>query len=276
METDRNFDDLAPRFRRKVYGGLKGQIRLAVLEKDLREFYPPAMAPADDKSLNILDAGGGYGPFSLGLARLGHEITLCDLSANMLDLAREKFTKEGADKKLTICHGPIQALPQKSNAPFDLILCHAVLGWVVDPRSLIRHLMDLLPEGGMLSLTFYNLNGMIYKNLLRTNYKKILKKAYTGYRGSLTPTWPRTPETVLDWLSDHPLEILCHSGIRVFHDYILDPTDRDRDPDTVKALELEFSRQLPFRDLGRYQHILGIKKSSGKKNADSTPANVRQ
>ena len=39
MKADRNFDDLAPRFQRKVYGGIKGQIRLAVLEKDLTD--PP-------------------------------------------------------------------------------------------------------------------------------------------------------------------------------------------------------------------------------------------
>ncbi|MCG8634963.1 MAG: methyltransferase domain-containing protein [Desulfobacterales bacterium] len=262
METDRNFDDLAPRFERKVYGGLKGQIRLAVLEKDLKEFYPRALKTAGDHPLQVLDAGGGYGPFSLSLARLGHEITLCDLSANMLDLATERFSREGVESKLTICHGPVQSFARTTDTHFDLILCHAVLGWVVDPQALIRHLMGILPKGGMLSLTFYNLHGMIYKNLLRTNYKKILKKAYTGYRGSLTPTWPRAPETVLKWLADHPLDILCHSGIRVFHDYILDPADRDRDPETVRILELEFSRQLPYRDLGRYQHILCVKKNN--------------
>ena len=33
--NDRNFDDLAERFSRKIYGGLKGNIRLAVLTADL-------------------------------------------------------------------------------------------------------------------------------------------------------------------------------------------------------------------------------------------------
>ncbi len=259
MKNDRNFDDLAPRFRRKVYGELKGRIRLAVLEKDIMEFYPRAMTQAGDQPLNILDAGGGHGPFSLGLARLGHEITICDLSRNMLDIAEKNFTKAGADHRLTLCHGPVQELSSDRGA-FDLILCHGVLGWVADPEIFIHCLMSLLSAGGALSLSFYNLTGMIYKNLLRTNYKKILDKSYSGYPGGLTPTWPREPETVLAWLRSHPFDILCHSGIRVFHDYILNPEDRKRDPDTVIDLELKFSRKLPYRDLGRYQHILGLKK----------------
>lgn len=259
METDRNFDDLAPKFRRKVYGGLKGAIRLAVLEKDLSDFFPRAVSPAGDKPLQVLDAGGGYAPFSLGMAVRGHDITLCDISARMLDIARERFDRQGVRHRLAIRHQPAQQMPSDPDRPFDLILCHAVLGWVADPAGLIRHLVALLPRGGVLSLTFYNRHGMVYKNLLRTNYKKILNRAYAGYPGSLTPTCPRDPETVLEWLSGHPLEILCHSGIRVFYDYILNPDDQQRQPDTVKKLELEFSRKPPFRDLGRYQHILAIK-----------------
>ncbi|WDP87623.1 MAG: methyltransferase domain-containing protein [Desulfobacter sp.] len=261
MKTDKNFDDLAPKFQRKVYGGLKGEIRLAVMEKDLTEFYPPALSLAEDSPLTILDAGGGYGPFSIGLAKRGHRVVLCDLSKNMLDIARENFSKQGVQDRLTLCHGPVQKLSPGQYPPFDLILCHGVIGWVAAPEQLIDHLLSLLPVNGALSLSFYNLFGMIYKNLLRANYKKILTQEYNGFPGSLTPTWPRTPKEVLNWLSKPGFEILCHSGIRVFHDYILKPDLRERDPETVKALELKFSREQPFKDLGRYQHILGLKAS---------------
>ncbi len=260
MESDRNFDDLAPRFQRKVYGGLKGRIRLAVLEKDLGEFYPRALLPARGRSLNILDAGGGSGPFSIYLAKLGHRITLCDISTKMLDQAENKFLGLNLAHRLELFHGPIQEHMPENLSGYDLVLCHAVLEWVNDPRDLISHLMRLLTVKGMLSLTFYNLTGMIFKNLLRTNYKKILEKEYSGLPGGLTPTWPRKPEEVLEWLSFHPFQIICHSGMRVFHDYILDIKDRDRDPDTVMELELKLSRLLPYRDMGRYQHILGRKK----------------
>jgi S-adenosylmethionine-dependent methyltransferase len=260
MTSDRNFDDLAPRFQRKVYGGLKGQLRLAVLEKDLKDFYPRALLPAQDRPLNILDAGGGTAPFSIDLAKLGHRVTLCDLSKKMLAQAENNFLDLNLSDGLELFHGPIQEHSPQRFSGYDLVLCHAVLEWVQDPEGLIRHLMRLLAVNGMLSLTFYNLTGMIFKNLLRTNYKKILEKDYSGLPGGLTPTWPRRPEEVLEWLSIHPFEIFCHSGMRVFHDYILDIKDRERDPSTVMALELKLSRRLPYRDMGRYQHILGQKK----------------
>lgn len=259
MIQDYNFDPLVSRFQRKVYGGLKGQIRIAVLEQDFDEFFPEALAPARENPLRILDAGGGFGPFSILMAQKGHRVTICDLSEKMLEMARERFLDQGVDHLLSTCHGPVQELDRELDGQFDLVLCHGVLGWVKAPGPFISRIMNLMDENGILSLSFYNLNGMIFKNLLRTNYKKILKKAYTGYPGSLTPCWPRTSDQVTRWLLNHPFEIFCQSGIRVFHDYILDPLDRDRDPENLIRLELSFSRQSPFRDMGRYLHILGRK-----------------
>lgn len=256
MEGDRNFDDLADKFRRKVYGRLKGRIRLAVLERDLGECCPRALTPADDRPLRILDAGSGHAPFSLILADNGHDVTLCDVSRRMLDMAEDRVAAKGLSHRVGIRNCAIQDLAWETTGRFDLVLCHAVLGWVARPRALIRHLLDLTAPGGILSLVFYNLNGMIYKNLLRANYKKILNEAYNGWPGSLTPTWPRQPETVLEWLEQEGVDVRCHSGIRVFHDYNLDPVSKEAHPDTVVELELRFSRQMPYRDLGRYQHVV--------------------
>ena len=57
-------------------------------------------------------------------------------------------------------------------------------------------------------------------------------------------------------LSKLPLKLLTNSGIRVFHDFIFNEEYRERDPQTLVELELQFSRQLPYRDLGRYIHLL--------------------
>ena len=42
-QHDRNFDDLAERFAKKVYGGLKGDIRLAIIWRDLQQKIPELM-----------------------------------------------------------------------------------------------------------------------------------------------------------------------------------------------------------------------------------------
>ena len=54
MNQDRNFDDLAERFQRKVYGGLKGDIRLAVLWRDLEQYLPQIHGA---EPLTVLDVG---------------------------------------------------------------------------------------------------------------------------------------------------------------------------------------------------------------------------
>lgn len=254
--SDQNFDLLEAKFHRKIYGGLKGDIRLAVLKKDLSEFCDKAFIPSKQTALHILDAGGGYGPFSIHLANLGHKITLCDISEKMLDKAKTEFMNKNLSSQADFLHCSIQELGKTHKNKYDLVLCHAVIEWVQNPKDILSYLLEYLKPDGLLSLTFYNINGMIFKNLLRTNYKKIIKEEYNGWPGSLTPTHPLDSEQVLSWLYHFKFEILCHSGIRVFHDYILDLEDKNKSPETVVNLELKFSRKLPFRDMGRYQHIV--------------------
>lgn len=127
---------------------------------------------------------------------------------------------------------------------------------MAEPEELLQVLQASLKPGGYLSLTFYNVNGIIMKNLLRTNFAKVISEDFQGYRGSLTPTWPRKTEDVLGWLGKFSLELLRHSGIRCFHDYILDPEGRTASQDKQLALELRLSTEEPFRSLGRYIHLL--------------------
>jgi S-adenosylmethionine-dependent methyltransferase len=259
MDSDRNFDDLAPRFANNVYGGLKGALRLAVLERDFAQFSPAAVSPAAGQSLRILDAGGGQGQFALQMAALGHTLSLCDISAEMLTLARQNAAAMGL-ANIQFWQSSIQALSAEANAgtlaPFDLVLCHAVLEWVVDQQGLIKALLPLVNIGGTLSLSFYNRHGLIMKNLLRGRRPPILDAAFKPSPGSLTPTRPLEPAEVLQWLDVPNWELLCHSGIRVFHDFLLTPEGRAMPEEALLQLECELSRQEPYRGLGRYQHVL--------------------
>lgn len=256
---DRNFDDLAPRFARNVYGGLKGELRLAVLRRDFEAVLPRALRQADAQPLRVLDAGGGQGQFGLQLAACGHALTLCDISSEMLALAQQ----EAAGQQLhnvQFLHCSIQILAGEvrsgAREPFDLVICHAVLEWVADQPGLLQDLQSLVRCDGLLSLTFYNRHGLIMKNLLRGRRPPILDAAFVPSAGSLTPTRPLDPVQVLRWLDDGRWRLLCHSGIRVFHDLLLTEEGRAMPPAQLLALELELSQQEPYRSLGRYQHVL--------------------
>ncbi len=52
-DNDRNFDDVANHFANKIYGGLKGTLRLAVLWRDISEILPQL------SSNQVLDIGAG-------------------------------------------------------------------------------------------------------------------------------------------------------------------------------------------------------------------------
>ncbi len=266
---DRNFDDLAKRFQKNIYGGLKGDIRLAVLERDFKEcvpFSPFGQAihgnDTPNEPIRVLDAGGGQGQFSLQFAKAGHSVVICDISAEMLKLAEHEVLRNELAAQVELVHCSIQEISQHRKASvdkFDVVLCHAVMEWVASPADLLVDLLEQLKPQGYLSITFYNLHSLIYKNLLRTNFKKIQQQDFGGTKGSLTPINPLYPEQVFQWLGNLPLNVLATSGIRVFHDYIFNEEHRERDPHSLIGLELELSREQPYQMLGRYIHVLAQK-----------------
>ncbi|KUJ84625.1 SAM-dependent methyltransferase [Microbulbifer flavimaris] len=253
---DRNFDDLAHRFRNRIYGGLKGEVRLAVLNRDLA----PLLGEGTPR-LRVLDAGGGQGQFALDMAGAGHQVTIVDISAAMLDQARERARERGLQGRVELLHRSFQALAESDSCGrYDLVLCHAVLEWLAEPQAAIGALRRLLAPGGHLSLTFYNRRALEFRLLQRGSFRQLDRNVesghWGGHPGSLTPQNPLQLEWVQDWLTQHDLAIVSHSGIRCFHDYMT-PTIREKLPaSAIVEKELEYSRVEPYRQLARYVHLL--------------------
>lgn len=251
--ADRNFDDLAQRFQRKVYEQSKGDIRQAVLQRDYQEYLSLENSSTE---LSVFDAGGGLGQTACYFAERGHKVLLCDISNNMLELAQKNISERNLNDKISIHHQSIDQISKTHKNQFDIVTCHAVLEWVDSPLELIRDCLRSLKPQGYLSLTYYNVHGLVYKNLLRTNFKRLRKNHLVGDKGSLTPTSPLNPAEVNQWIENLHVDVICESGIRVFHDYIFDADDRARDPEGLEEMELRYSRVLPYKHLGRYIHLL--------------------
>lgn len=256
MAEDRNFDDLAHRFRNRIYGGLKGDIRLAVLNRDLS----PILA-AGGESLTVVDAGGGQGQFVLDLAAAGHRVWLTDISAAMLSLAEQQVIARGLASRVTLKQLPLQQLPASADIPpADLLLCHAVLEWLAEPAQALESLSASLAPGGYLSLTFYNRRALEFRLLQRGSLRQLERnrssRDWGGHPGSLTPSNPLLSERVEGWIAQAGLSIVAHSGIRCFHDFMT-PEMRDKlPPSAIVAEELRYSRIDPYRQLARYVHFL--------------------
>ena len=87
---------------------------LALTLRALHEHLPPPPA-------RVLDCGGGPGRYASELARLGYAVTLFDLSAACLRLAREKADEAG----VTLAayeHGTATDLSRFADASFDAVL----------------------------------------------------------------------------------------------------------------------------------------------------------
>ncbi|MFC0820345.1 methyltransferase domain-containing protein [Moraxella marmotae] len=252
---DRNFDTISEHFAKKVYGGLKGRIRLAVLTHDIGEVLA---TKKPNQPLRILDVGAGLAQISLSLAQANphHQVVINDISDNMLTMAKEHANTLGVADTVQFITCPYQDLAgQLSGQKFDLILCHAVLEWLGQPQQIMAFFDEFLADDGLLSLCFYNPASKIYRNLVMGNFYQ-LDTPRPADNKSLTPNHPVAPEVVESWLAAHDYQVLIRSGIRVFSDYA--PLKRGglNHPDDVVAMELKYARQAPFCAMGRYLHIL--------------------
>lgn len=246
---DVNFDDLAAHFSQRIYGSSKGKIRLAVLQRDLLAHIPNV----EQGGLRILDIGGGMGQMGLHLARFGHQLTINDISGAMLALAKDEARKQDLFNHIEWIHGPFQNLEPKA---YDVVICHAVLEWLVEPEALLEKISTFCGAKTIISLMFYNADALILHNLIRGNFNKIKKQNFSGMKGGLTPLHPIQPAWVEAQLAALGFRLIHKSGVRVFSDYVGIKRGGNEDDVEVLNMELLYSTQQPFIDIARYVHFV--------------------
>jgi len=135
-DKDQNFDGLVEHFENKIYGSMKGQLRLKLIKQDLLQQYPQLTT---DK-LRILDVAGGLGQIATWLAAMGHEVVIADISLQMIERSKQLAELTKVEHPILWLHSPLQDLQQVLEAhhlqqPFDLIIAHAILEWMDQPKQ---------------------------------------------------------------------------------------------------------------------------------------------
>lgn len=250
-----NFDPLADRFESNIYRSLKGRVRLEILREDLQSaWFRERLA----HPCRVLDAGCGPALLSVDWALQGHAVTLVELSPRMLAQARQTYESAGVSPQAPIdwhC-APLQTWLAGAQTPlYDLVLLHAVLEWTPDPRAVLEAVCRRLAPGGLLSVTFYNLDGFLYRRLLQGNFRNLDAPRPRPHLGDLTPIYPLRLAEVRAWVEALGLQVVHHRGLRCFVDY-MHPSAAAVTDEQLMEQERVFSLRDPFREVARYLHVV--------------------
>jgi ubiquinone/menaquinone biosynthesis C-methylase UbiE len=236
-------------------GTMRGAIRLTLVQRQLVRHLPPAPA-------RILDVGGGNGHRAIELARAGHDVTVVDPAAAMLDQARELLADEtpGTQARVHLIEGPGEQLAVLCpGANFDVAICHGVLLYVDDPRPLLAAICATIRPRGILSLVVKNAIALPVRPALQGRYEEALRLLRTQSRveiGTLgVTTRADTVEDLAQMMENYDLRLRTWYGIRVFTDHLGDVAPGEFLPAAIDLEEVASERD-PYRQFGRLIHAV--------------------
>ena len=95
----------------------------------------------------VLDIGSGTGRVAIAIARLGHRVIAMDLTAPLLERARQKAMDAGVAGNITFVLADAEALPIADDS-LDAAVAHGVLHHLEDPQAVIARAGRALRPGG--------------------------------------------------------------------------------------------------------------------------------
>jgi S-adenosylmethionine-dependent methyltransferase len=216
--------------------------------------------------LRVLDVGGGSGMFAVPLARLGHDVTVVDPSADALATLRRRADTAGAGERVhglqgdgDLLHEVLPAADTGSTG-FDLALCHYVLEVVDDPAVTLGEISRALRPGGQVSIATANRAGAVLGRAVAGHPVEALAllEDRDPAPGRARPARRRfSPEEMLALVAGAGLRPGAWRGISVVAE-LLEATS-DADPQAVRALELALSEISPYRDVATGLHVLATR-----------------
>lgn len=124
---------------------------------------------------NVLDIPCGTGAMSIPLLERADKLTLIDISANMLQIAKNNIPESSLHKTETI-NADFFELDLQNNS-YDLIICLGLLAHVNSPEQLLNRLASLVKPDGLLIIQNTD-SSHVYSHLIRTylGLKSLIRK----------------------------------------------------------------------------------------------------
>jgi S-adenosylmethionine-dependent methyltransferase len=238
-------------------GTLRQVLRHELTGRGLAEHIPGPPA-------SIVDVGGGAGQQAIPLLREGYEVTILDPSREMLDEARRRLAAE--DQNARQLSRLVERTGERAHEAlggetFDAVLCHGVLMYLENSRSMIQALSTLARPGSIVSVLTKNASALAARPALEGRYGDALSMLEADRdRGRLgVMTRGDTVEGLSAVFADAGLTVEQWYGVRVFTDHLGDSMPGENLPEMME-LEWEAGKRDPYRSVGRLIHMIGRKK----------------
>jgi len=213
--------------------------------------------------LRVLDVGGGSGNFAVPLAKLGHDVTVVDPSADALATLGRRAETAGVGQLVRGIQGDGDQLHRSvpiGGGGYDLALCHYVLEVVDDPATTLREISGAVRAGGQVSIATANRAGAVLARAVGGHPVEAL--ALLADRdtapGRARPARRRfTPADMLSLVESAGLRPGPWRGVSVVAD-LLEATS-GADPRAVRTLELALAEVSPYRDVASSLHVLATR-----------------
>ncbi len=216
--------------------------------------------------LRVLDVGGGSGNSAVHLARMGHDVTVVDPSADALATLNRRADNAGVGARVHGVQGDGDQLHEvvpagEDGGSYDLALCHSVLEVVDDPATTMRELARALRPGGTASVATVNRAGAVLARAVSGHPVEalaLLEDRDPAPRRASRPARRRfTPADLLALVEVAGLQPDSWRGVSVVAD-LLDVTS-GADPEAVRRLELALAGSSPYRDVAAGLHLLATR-----------------
>jgi 2-polyprenyl-3-methyl-5-hydroxy-6-metoxy-1,4-benzoquinol methylase len=212
--------------------------------------------------LRVLDVGGGSGMFAVPLARLGHDVTVVDPSADALATLRRRADTAGVGARVRGIQGDGDLLHEvlpvtDAGSGYDLALCHYVLEVVDDPAVTLGEISRALRPGGQVSVATANRAGAVLGRAVAGHPVEalaLLEDRDPAPARSKPARRRFSPQELLALVEGAGLRPGPWRGVSVVAD-LLEATS-GAEPRAVRALELALAEASPFRDIATGLHVL--------------------
>lgn len=233
-------------------GSLRNTVRQEVIRRQLARHVGP--------DLTVLDIGCGQGTQAVEMARRGCRVTGLEPAAELRDLCRQRAAE--AEVEVEVVDGTMAtAATDLGHRRFDVVCAHGLFMYLEDPATAIAAMKTCLADGGLLSFTVRNGDGLAMRPGLRRQWSTALAALdavhYTNDLGADARA-DRLDDIVTE-LDAQDLAVEAWYGVRVMTDWVaadVPVPDDNEELDSLLDLEEQAGARDPYRRLGAQFHFL--------------------